>query len=111
MLTRWRSGSAAGFLDSRLAERRAGTVFVLFHSIMWQYMPAETQARTEALLLEAGKQASRDAPVAWLRMEPLSHQDRYATLTLTLWPGGETRHLARCDYHGRWIEWLDQDQP
>jgi hypothetical protein len=39
-------------------------------------------------------------------MEPLSTSDKYATLSLTMWPGGMTRHLARCDYHGRWIEWL-----
>jgi len=46
-------------------------------------------------------------------MEPLSGSDAFATLSLTQWPGiqvpsGETRHLARCDYHGRWIEWIDQ---
>ena len=39
-------------------------------------------------------------------MEPLDTRDPHATLSLTLWPGGETRHLAKCDYHGRWIEWL-----
>ena len=29
-----------------------------------------------------------------------------AVLRLTIWPGGETRQLAACDHHGRWIEWL-----
>jgi hypothetical protein len=38
-------------------------------------------------------------------MEPLGEAP-HATLSRTLWPGGETRRLAKCDYHGRWIEWL-----
>ncbi|TJW42734.1 MAG: DUF2332 family protein, partial [Mesorhizobium sp.] len=38
--------------------------------------------------------------------EPLAINDPFATLSLTRWPGGATRHLARCDYHGRWIEWI-----
>jgi hypothetical protein len=28
-------------------------------------------------------------------------------LTLTLWPGGETRTLAVAHPHGRWVQWLD----
>jgi hypothetical protein len=97
---------AAEFVEKRLAERRRGKAFVLFHSIVWQYMPPATQARIEAALAAAGDAATLAGPIAWLRMEPLSHQDRFATLGLTLWPGGKTRHLARCDYHGRWIDWL-----
>ena len=38
-------------------------------------------------------------------MEPLG-QAPHATLSLTMWPDGETRRLAHCNYHGRWIEWL-----
>ena len=96
---------AADFVRVKLETRQAGSVFVLFHSIMWQYMPQSTRNAITEALEEAGKEASGDAPIAWLRMEPLSTSDPYATLSLTLWPGGETRHLAKCDYHGRWIEW------
>lgn len=95
---------ADAFLRRRLAERPANAAFVLFHSIMWQYLPRDPQASIIAALGEAG--ASTAAPVAWLRMEPLDQKDGFATLSLTSWPGGETRHLARCDYHGRWIEWI-----
>jgi hypothetical protein len=28
-----------------------------------------------------------------------------AALTVTLWPGGETRELARVDFHGRAVDW------
>ncbi len=96
---------AALFVKRKLAEHQPGSAFVLFHSIMWQYMPETTKAEIETALSEAGSAASADAPVAWLRMEPLDTRDPHATLSLTLWPDGETRQLASCDYHGRWIEW------
>ena len=79
---------------------------MLFHSIMWQYLPDTTKQAITSTLLEAGASATRKTPIAWLRMEPLDTRASHATLSLTLWPGGETRHLAKCDYHGRWIEWL-----
>lgn len=97
---------AAGFVRRQLAARPAGDAFVLFHSIMWQYLPPGTKEAILAALDAAGARATPDAPLAWLRMEPREPEDGFATLSLTLWPGGGTRHLARCDYHGRWIEWI-----
>ena len=99
---------AVEFVRKRLRERRQGEAFVLFHSIMWQYMPRASKDGVLAALQEAGAQATRDAPIARLRMEPLG-QAPHATLSLTMWPGGETRRLAHCNYHGRWIEWLMTD--
>ncbi len=61
-----------------------------------------------AALEEAGREATREAPIARLRMEPLG-QAPHATLSPTMWPGGETRRLAHCNFHGRWIEWLAAD--
>ena len=95
---------AADFVRAELAGRREGEAFVLFHSIMWQYMPQASEEAIHAALDEAGKGATRAAPIARLRMEPLGEAP-HATLSLTSWPGGETRRLAKCDYHGRWIEW------
>jgi hypothetical protein len=96
---------AAAFVRNRLRARRPGEAFVLFHSIMWQYMPRSSKEGVRAALEEAGAHATSDAPIARLRMEPLG-QAPHATLSLTMWPGGQTRRLAHCDYHGRWIEWL-----
>ncbi|WP_309082724.1 DUF2332 family protein [Chelativorans sp.] len=96
---------AADFLEREVAARSQDEVFVLFHSIMWQYVPDRTQRRIETVLDEAGNAADA-APIAWLRMEPISTAEPFATLRLTFWPGGEARDLAHCDYHGRWIEWL-----
>jgi hypothetical protein len=97
---------AAEFVRKGLAGRAPGQAFVLFHSIMWQYMPEATRQAIARCLEEAGTDASSASPVAWLRMEPLGPKARHATLSLTSWPGGWTEHLANCDYHGRWIEWV-----
>lgn len=99
------SEDAASFVARRFAGRQEGSVRVLSHSIMWQYLPDGTKEAVRAALHRAGQEATREAPIAWLRMEPLDTRNPYAMLSLTLWPGSETRHLARCDYHGRWIEW------
>jgi len=96
---------AATFVTRQIANRRKDAAFVLFHSIMWQYMPRDMQGAILATLAEEGAKATTDAPIAHLRMEPLDAEDDWATLSLTTWPGGETRHLAKCDFHGRWVEW------
>lgn len=97
---------AADFVEKMLTRRREASAFVLYHSIMWQYLPQPTKTAIAASLERAGGAATDTAPVAWLRMEPLSNNDPYATLSLTQWPGGATRHLAHCDFHGRWIDWI-----
>ena len=97
---------AADFVRRNVANRPRDAVFVIVHSIMWQYMPRETKDDILSVLDEAGRDATSEAPIARLRMEPLDPNDGHATLSLTTWPGGETRRLAKCDYHGRWIEWL-----
>jgi hypothetical protein len=98
------AADAADWLARRLAAPRPGLAHVVCHSIMWQYLPAATQARIEALLAEAGARASDEAPLAWLRMEGDGGAPG-AAITLTLWPGGRTRLLGRTDFHGRWVRW------
>ncbi|WP_230980147.1 DUF2332 domain-containing protein [Oryzicola mucosus] len=98
--------NAAAFLRRQLAAHKEGAAFVLFHSIMWQYMSEREREDIRHLLKTAGRNATSAAPIAWLRMEAVAVADPFATLSLTLWPGGETRRLARCDFHGRSIEWL-----
>lgn len=98
---------ASEFVERLFAARPDGTALVLFHSIMWQYMPQVTRNTIEQSLRLAGSKADAETPLAWLRMEPDDTSASHAMLTLTLWPGGQTRKLAHCDYHGRWIEWID----
>ena len=97
---------AAEWIDKRLTERRSGAASVVFHSIVWQYLPAETKAGIEASLSRAGAAATADAPLAWLRLEPNGPGDPY--LKLTLWPGGQTRTLARAHFHGASVNWLGE---
>lgn len=99
---------AADFLAEQLAGRPPDAVFVLYHSIVWQYVAAAEQRRIAALMQQAGKQVTAAAPLAWLRFEPGAARDG-ADLTLTLWtgdtPGGTTERLGIGDYHGRWVRW------
>ncbi|HEV7255129.1 MAG TPA: DUF2332 family protein [Mesorhizobium sp.] len=88
---------------SMLENRPEGAAAVLFHSVVWQYLPEETQAAIVEAMRAGGGEATPTRPLAWLRMEPGRVGD--AALALTLWPGGATRHLADADFHGRWIAW------
>ncbi|MBV8686004.1 MAG: DUF2332 family protein [Alphaproteobacteria bacterium] len=98
-------GDAAGWLESRLAERQhPGTTRVVLHSIAFQYFPAESKARIVAALAEAGKAAGARSPLAWLRYE-FDAEDRAVELRLTTWPGGE-RLLARGHPHGAALSWI-----
>lgn len=82
-----------------------GAATVIYHSIFWQYMPAQAQAATGAAIARAAAEASAAAPFAWLRMEPDPVRPQDFQLRLTLWPDGETRVLATVQPHGAWVEW------
>lgn len=100
---------AADWVEAQHAARRPGTAFVLYHSIVWQYIDAAQQQRITAAMQAAGADATPEQPLAWLRFEP-GRAKSGAELSLTLWTGGEglgeTRTLAIGDYHGRWVKWL-----
>ena len=94
---------AADWLAGRLDHRR-GEAHLVYHTVAWQYFPAEVQARCAALLAEAGATATPDTPLAHFGMEG-DGDPKGAALTLTLWPGAETFAMGRADFHGRWIDW------
>ena len=100
---------ALAFVTRSLTERSKGETFLLMHSIMWQYLPAEAQRAIQVAMAEAGALASAQDPVAWVRMEPLDLTVG-PSLLVTVWPGGKTRRLAACDAHGRWIDWFPGEQ-
>jgi len=91
---------------ARTAAPRAGAATVVFHSVFFQYMPAQSQAALIAALDAHGAAATPDAPLAWLRMEPPPNNLAAMELRLTMWPGGQERHLANVHPHGAWVEWL-----
>ena len=81
-----------------------GVLRLLVHTVVEQYLPEATKSRIRTAMTSAGVRATQDAPVGWLSME--RGPDREAELRLRLWPQGIDAVLARCDYHGRWIDWL-----
>ena len=98
---------AAHWLEAQLARPHPGRATVILHSIVWQYLGPEAQARIREAIRSRGASASAEAPLAWLRLEPEPGAVRPA-LRLTSWPGAEERLLGLGDYHGRRMIWLDR---
>jgi hypothetical protein len=96
--------SAADWLERRLAEPLpSGVATVVFHSIFWQYLDHDERDRVRGALEDAASRATEQSPLAWVRMES---KDELTRVEATLWPGGETRLLARAGYHGRPVLWV-----
>lgn len=95
---------AIDWLKDRLTTPYSGAVHVIYHTIAWQYFPDALKKEGRALIEEAGAKATKSAPLAWLGFEA-DGQEPGGALTLTMWPDGETKTLARADYHGRWLDW------
>ena len=93
---------AGDWVAARLAVPARGVATVVVHSIVMQYLPSDERERVVATVRRAGRRASWQAPVSWLRMEPAGER---AELRLTTWPSGEDRVLATAGYHGQPIWW------
>ena len=99
---------AGDWLTHHLASApRAGVATVVFHSIVWQYLPRPTRDRVRGALYAAAARAHQGAPLFWLRMEPATAA--FADVRLTTWPGGSEEVLAEVGYHGADIRWLQRD--
>lgn len=94
----------AGSWVAREIRPVSGETTLLCHSVMWWYVPEAERAAITRSVEDAGAQATRDAPIAWLRME--GARVEAAELRLRLWPGTEDVQLASVHYHGAWVEWL-----
>jgi len=101
---------AGDFVEQRLAaEQQEGVTRVLFHTIMWQYLPQATRDRITALMEAAGTQATADKPLAWIRLETNRETFKHE-LRVRYWPGGEEWvQLAEAHPHGAWVEWKGAD--
>ena len=99
--------AAADFAEAELAKpQAAGTTRVLMHSIVWQYVPADQQARVTAAMEAAGARATATSPLAWVMVEADRTVHRHK-LTVRYWPGGEEEvQLAWSHPHGADIAWL-----
>lgn len=87
---------------------RSGHTTVLWHSVMWQYLSPEEQAEVTARLAMLGREASGDAPLAHLSLEP-GRRDPFAApeflVTLRTWPDGDDLVIAEASPHGLPTTW------
>ena len=99
----------AGEWLARVLPERAQGLAVVVHSVVWRYIDPDEQAAIEALLHAEGAAATPDRALAWLRLETANPAAGYDgnpyPLTLTTWPGGETRVLAHAQAHGQELRW------
>jgi hypothetical protein len=82
-----------------------GTLTVLWHSIVVQYLDAPTRAAFDEAIDRLGAAATAHAPMAHLRMEPDGGPDGRFAVRLRTWPAGEDHDLADAHPHGTWIRW------
>lgn len=96
---------AADWVEARLNDQQQdGVTRVLMHSVTWQYLPADTQARIAAAMAAAGARATRSAPLAWVTMEP--DRDLAAhRISVRTWPdGAPVQAIGSAHAHARWVE-------
>ena len=101
-----RRAGAGDFVDG--IELEEGTTTVLWHSVMWQYLPAEEQHRVERGIAALGARATADAPFAHLFLEPTrreDHRHHEFLVVLTTWPHGVRRVLGVAAAHGVPVTW------
>ena len=98
---------AADWVEHQLAlPQAAGVTRVLYHSIVWQYIPEAGRARIEAAMAQAGAAETPGRPLAWLALETNRQTFRHE-LRVRCWPGGgEPVLLGEAHAHGRWVTWF-----
>lgn len=103
---------AGDYVDAVLAqEQPAATTRVFYHSIVWQYLPAETRTQITAALEDAGARATADRRLAWVALETDRATFRHV-LTVRHWPNvagaadGAPAVLGAAHAHGAWVEWF-----
>jgi hypothetical protein len=97
-----RRATAGDFVDAMTL--RPGTTTVLWHSVMWQYVPRPERDRIEARLEDLGSTADDDSPLVHLYAEPTRRtpgSPHEFLICAHRWPGpGERRVLGTMAAHG-----------
>ncbi len=105
-------GDAAAWIDAQLAEpQQEGVTRVVLHSVVWQYLGPERQARIRDAIYAAGARATVERPFGWVMLEP--NRDLAAhEVRMRGWPGDRGMEVvANAHAHGAWIEGLRTPQP
>lgn len=98
---------AGDFVAERLAApQEEGVTRVLFHTVMWQYLPQATRDAITEAMGQAGAAATDDRPLACIGLETNRATLRHE-LRVRYWPGGEEPVLlAEAHPQGAWVEWF-----
>jgi len=101
---------AGDFVAEMLSRpQEEGTTRAMFHSIMWQYMPASTQDAITDAFEQAGAKATPERPLGWVSLETDPATFRHE-LKVRYWNGGDddgaTTLLSHAHPHGAWVEWI-----
>jgi hypothetical protein len=96
---------AADWLEARLAEPQAdGVARVLMHSVVWQYLPADSAQRVRAAMAAAAERATPERPLGWVMMEP-DRSQAHQVIRVMSWPGhGTPTIVGTAHAHAAWIE-------
>ncbi|UYM06153.1 DUF2332 domain-containing protein [Solicola gregarius] len=84
------------------------TATVLWHSVMWQYLPAADRAAIEDRIAALGERGTAEMPFAHLSMEPSRRASDAAhefLVVLTTWPWGERTVIGSARPHGIPTTW------
>ena len=83
---------------------RMATCTVALHTVLTEHLTPDTCERLRDSMYALGREASRESPFAWVRMEPPEQKISYET-SITLWPRGEQLFIARSDGHAQDLQW------
>lgn len=102
--------TGADWLAGKLARRRRGVLTVVWHSVVWQYVPASERAHGQQVMASAARRATADAPLALLVYESrrVPPDNFRFDLLLRLWPAGLTVRLGHGSGHGIPFTWNEQ---
>src|SRR5699024_9410049 len=105
---------AGDYLDS--VDLLPGHHTVIWHSVMWQYLPVTEQQRVLDRLTALGAAATPERRLTHLSFEPRrlwpDGPHRFV-VSATTWPGGEQHLLGQAPPHGVPVRWADprEEQP
>jgi hypothetical protein len=100
------TAGAARLLDG--LELADGTLTVVWHSVMWQYLDAGEQEAVMRGLAELGSAAEPTRPLAHVAFEPrrgMFENSYRFMVTARTWPGGEQREVGEAPPHGLPVAW------
>jgi hypothetical protein len=96
----------SAWVAERLAAARPGLATVVYHTIVWPYLPDAVREAADDAIAAAGRRATAEAPLALLSFEGAKAEPSRIELHLTEWPGGQRRLLATTSHHPVEVHWL-----